>query len=82
MATILTSLTRKHDHDTIFFEAVDRPSVGFLKMTWLFEKADRLFVMSRGNIITGLTFPATHPAFRGASRVYEKCLQTGLQRVY
>jgi hypothetical protein len=31
-------------------------SVGFLKMTRLFEKADRLLAMSRGNTITGLTF--------------------------
>jgi hypothetical protein len=36
--------------------------VGFLKMTWLCQKANQLLVMSRGNIITGLTFPATHPA--------------------
>jgi hypothetical protein len=30
--------------------------VGFLKMTRLFEKADQLLAMSRGNVITGLTF--------------------------
>jgi hypothetical protein len=30
--------------------------VGFLKMTRLFEKADRLLAMSRENKITGLTF--------------------------
>jgi hypothetical protein len=31
-------------------------AVGFLKMTRLFEKADQLLAMSRGNVITGLTF--------------------------
>jgi hypothetical protein len=30
--------------------------VGFLKMTWLFEKANQLLAMSHGNIKTGLTF--------------------------
>jgi hypothetical protein len=47
--------------------------VGFLKMTRLFEKADRLLAMSRENKITGLTFSRRHSSsvsgsFRKASQ--------------
>jgi hypothetical protein len=51
----------ENDDDSAFLAAV-----GFLKMTRLFEKANQLLAMSHGNVITGLTFPTTHPEFRGA----------------
>jgi hypothetical protein len=45
------SRRRRFENDSAFLAAV-----GFLKMTRLFEKADQLLAMSRGNVITGLTF--------------------------
>jgi hypothetical protein len=42
---------RRFENDSAFLVAV-----GFLKMTRLFEKANQLLAMSRGNFITGLTF--------------------------
>jgi hypothetical protein len=45
------SRRRLFENDSAFLA-----SVGFFKMTRLFEKADWLLAMSRGNIITGLTF--------------------------
>jgi hypothetical protein len=45
------SRRRRFENDSAFLAPV-----GFLKMTWLYEKANQLLAMSRGNIITGLTF--------------------------
>jgi hypothetical protein len=45
------SRRRHFENDSAFLAAV-----GFLKMTRLFEKADQLLAMSRGNVLTGLTF--------------------------
>jgi hypothetical protein len=45
------SRRRRFENDSAFLAAV-----GFLKMTRLFQKADQLLAMSRGNVITGLIF--------------------------
>ena len=45
------SQRRHFENDSAFLAAV-----GFLKMTRVFEKADQLLAMSRGNVIMGLTF--------------------------
>jgi hypothetical protein len=53
--------SRLFENDLAFLAAVN-----FLKMTRLFEKANQLLVMSRGNVKTGLTFSGLSSGVSGS----------------
>jgi hypothetical protein len=71
------SRRRRFENDSAFLAAV-----GFLKMTRLFEKADQLLAMSRGNVITGLTFSRHSSGVSGSFRaIYFIIIQLRIVRI-
>jgi hypothetical protein len=64
------SRCRHFENDLAFLVAVS-----FLKMTWLFEKADQLLAMSHGNFIMGLTF-SRHSSGISRSFLYKISVET------